>query len=217
MHIYEGILSATSGGREVLLAGTVAAAAGTALGLRRLDYERIPQTALLAAAFFVASMIQIPLGPTSVHLVLGGLMAVVLGWEAFPVVLCGLVLQAVFYSPIGPTTLGINTVIMALPAVICHYLFRGGVRSGRLPLVFVAGLAAGAVAIVLSALLSAGVLILAGREFHTAARLLLAAYLPVAIAEGLVTAYVVVLLRMVRPEVLGARIGDWGLGIGEEG
>ena len=42
MHLYEGILTATSGGREVLVAGTLVAAAGTAVGLRRLDYERIP-------------------------------------------------------------------------------------------------------------------------------------------------------------------------------
>ena len=46
-------------------------------------------------------MIQVPLGPTSVHLVLGGLMALTLGWEAFPIVLCGLVLQAVFYAAPG--------------------------------------------------------------------------------------------------------------------
>jgi cobalt/nickel transport system permease protein len=202
MHIYEGILSATTGGREVLAAGTLAAAAGTAIGLYRLDYERIPRTALLSAAFFVASMIQIPVGPSSVHLVLGGLMGLVLGWSAFPAVLCGLVLQAVFYSPTGLTTLGVNTVIMALPAVACHYLFRPGVRSGRLPLVFIAGFAAGATAILLGVMLSAAALVLAGKEFHTAAGLLLAAHPPVALLEGLVTANVVVLVRKVHPEVL---------------
>ncbi|MGA2067483.1 MAG: cobalt transporter CbiM [Thermoguttaceae bacterium] len=204
MHLYEGILSATSGGREVLAAGWVAAAAGTAVGLYRLDYERIPRTALLSAAFFVASMIQVPVGPSSVHLVLGGLMGLVLGWSTFPAVLSALLLQLVFFSPTGPTTLGVNTVIMALPAVACYYLFRPGVRSGRLPVVFLAASAAGATAILLGAVLSAGALMLSGREFQTAARAVLAVHLPVAVLEGLVTANVIVLVRKVRPEILQA-------------
>jgi len=204
MHLYEGILSATSGGREVLAAGWVAAAAGTAVGLYRLDYERSPRTALLSAAFFVASMIQVPVGPSSVHLVLGGLMGLVLGWSTFPAVLSALLLQLVFFSPTGPTTLGVNTVIMALPAVACYYLFRPGVRSGRLPVVFLAASAAGATAILLGAVLSAGALMLSGREFQTAARAVLAVHLPVAVLEGLVTANVIVLVRKVRPEILQA-------------
>jgi cobalt/nickel transport system permease protein len=204
MHIYEGFLSATAGGREVLVAGAVAAAAGTAVGLYRLDYERIPKTAVLSAAFFVASLIQFRVGPSSVHLVLGGLMGLVLGWSAVPAVLIALVLQAVFYSEGGLTTLGVNTLIMAGPAVLCYYLFRPGVRSGRQPLVFLAGFAAGATAILLGAILSFGAAMLAGEEFHTAARVLLLAHLPLAPIEGLVTANVVVLLRKVRPEVLEA-------------
>jgi cobalt/nickel transport system permease protein len=172
----------------------------------------------LSAAFFVASMIQIPVGPSSVHLVLGGLMGLVLGWSAFPAVLCGLVLQAVFYAPTGLTTLGVNTTIMALPAVICYYLFRPGVRSGRLPLVFIAGFTAGATAILLGAMLSAAALTLSGREFQTAARVVLAAHLPVALLEGLVTANVVVLVRKVHPAVLDApplAVAVEGLGIGD--
>ncbi len=106
MHIYEGILAATPAGREVLLAGAAAAAVGTAVGLWRLDYDRIPRTAVLSAAFFVASVIQVPLGPTSVHLLLGGLMGLVLGWSAFPAVLIALLLQAVFFSIGGLTRWG---------------------------------------------------------------------------------------------------------------
>ncbi|MGD0898620.1 MAG: cobalt transporter CbiM [Thermoguttaceae bacterium] len=202
MHIYEGFLSATASGREVLLVGSLAAAAGTAIGLRRLDYERIPKTAVLSAAFFVVSMIQVPLGPSSVHLVLGGLLGLVLGWSAFPAVLVALVLQAAFFAPTGLTTLGLNTLIMALPAVACHYLFRKGVQSGRVWLVFIAGFAAGVTAILLGVVLSVGAIALAGKDFHAAARLLFAWYLPLAPVEGLVTANVVVLLRKVRPEVL---------------
>jgi len=204
MHIYEGILAATPHGRELLLAGAAAAAVGTAIGLRKLDYERVPKVAVLSAAFFVASLIHVPLGPTSVHLVLSGLLGLVLGWAAFPAVLVGLILQAVFLSFGGPSTLGINTLVMALPAVACYYLFHGLARDGNEPRAFLAGFAAGATAIVLGALLTAAVLMLAGREFAAFGPAVVAAYLPAAAIEGLITGSVVVFVRKVRPELLDA-------------
>ena len=123
MHIGEGILSATPAGQGVLLAGAVAAAAGTFVGLRRLDEEQIPKAAVLGSAFFIAATIQVPFGHSSVHLILSGLMGLVLGWAVFPVVLVGLILQMAFFSIGGPTVLGLNTIIMAMPGVICYYLF----------------------------------------------------------------------------------------------
>mgnify|MGYP000653403121 CR=1 FL=1 len=57
--------------------GTVA---GTAAGLRKLDYDRMPQVAVLSAGFFVASLVHVPIGPTNVHLVLNGLVGLFLGW-----------------------------------------------------------------------------------------------------------------------------------------
>ena len=103
MHIGEGILTATRAGQGVLLAGTVAAAAGTMIGLRRLDEEQIPKAAVLGSAFFVASAIQVPMGYSSVHLVLSGLMGLVLGWAIFPTVLVGLILNwCSFRSPARP-------------------------------------------------------------------------------------------------------------------
>src|SRR5580704_11705268 len=128
MHIGEGILT-TPAGQCVLAAGAIAAAAGTFVGLRRLDEEQIPKAAVLGSAFFVASAIQMPLGGSSVHLILSGLMGLVLGWAVFPVVLVGLILQMAFFSIAGPTVLGLNTVIMALPGVICYYLLGSAVRG----------------------------------------------------------------------------------------
>ena len=130
MHISEGILSG-----PVLISGVVLAAAGTAIGLKKLDYERIPRAAILSAAFFVASLIHVPIGPSSVHLILNGIIGLILGWGAFPVILVALVLQAVFFQFGGITTLGVNTMIMAFPAIICYYLFGGLVRK-RLRIAF---------------------------------------------------------------------------------
>ncbi len=180
------------------------AAAGTAIGLRRLGPERVPQAGLLSAAFFVASLVQVPVGPSSVHLVLSGLLGLVLGWAAFPAVLIALTLQAAFFSIGGITTLGLNTVIMALPAVVCHFLFRRAAAVDSEWLVFGAGFAAGACAVILGALITTGALIVAGKEFSALAPLILAVHLPSAAVEGLVTGSVVVFIRKVRPELLDA-------------
>ncbi|PIP07111.1 MAG: cobalamin biosynthesis protein CbiM, partial [Syntrophobacterales bacterium CG23_combo_of_CG06-09_8_20_14_all_48_27] len=48
MHISEGVLSA-----PVLVAGALLTVGGTALGLKKMDYERIPEVAVLSSAFFV--------------------------------------------------------------------------------------------------------------------------------------------------------------------
>ena len=204
MHIYEGVLAGTPHGQALLLAGAAAAAAGTATRLRKLDYDRVPQVAVLSAAFFVASLIHVPLGPTSVHLVLSGLLGLVLGWAAFPAVLVALILQAVFFSFGGPTTLGLNTVVMALPAVACYYLFHAAVRNGTEPWVFAAGFAAGATAIILGALLTAASLVLAGKPFEVFGTMVLVGHLPLALIDGFVTGSVVVLVRKARPELLDA-------------
>ena len=65
MHLSEGVLHT-----PILLAGAVLAVAGIAVGLRRLESERLPLTALFAAAFFVAGTIHVPVGIGSVHLIL---------------------------------------------------------------------------------------------------------------------------------------------------
>jgi len=204
MHIAEGILAATTTGRELLLAGGALCAAGTAWGLYRLDYERIPRVAVLSSAFFVASLIHVPIGPTAEHLVLSGLMGLVLGWAVFPAVLVALLLQAVLFSYGGLTTLGVNTVIMALPGVVCYYVFGPLVRAEREPVVFAGACAAGAVGVLLGAVLNAGTLALAGEGYQAFAALVALLHLPMAGVEAIVTGSVVVLLRKVRPELLEA-------------
>ena len=119
MHISEGVLSA-----PVLLSGAALTFAGTAIGLRSLDYDRMAQVGILASAFFMASLIHVPIGPSSVHLLLNGVVGLLLGWAAFPAVLVGLALQAMFFQFSGITVLGVNTLNVALPAVLCFYIFN---------------------------------------------------------------------------------------------
>lgn len=204
MHIAEGALSGTTEGLVVLGVGWAATVVGTAIGLRRMDYERVPQVALLSATFFVVSLIQFPVGPTSVHLVLCGLMGLVLGWAAFPAVLVALTLQALIAGVGGPTTLGINTFVMAAPAVISYKFLRRGIHAKSETLTFLAAFFTGAFAFLLGALFNAGALALAGKEFHLFAGAALTAHLVAMPLEGLVTATTVVFLRKVRPELLEA-------------
>lgn len=205
MHIPDGPLSVSAVGIGILGAGAALAAAGTAWGLRRLDYERVPQVALLSSAFFVASLIHVPLGGASVHLVLNGLVGLVLGWAAFPAILIALALQAVFFPGLGGfTTLGVNTVVMAAPAVVSYAMFHRLVRSPNQTAAMLTGFAAGALAVLLGAALLAAVLAAAGKEFETLAQAVLLAHVPVAMVEGLVTSSAVAFLRKVRPALLEA-------------
>ena len=196
MHISEGILSG-----PVLISGVVLAAGGTAIGLKKLDYERIPRAAILSAAFFVASLIHVPIGPSSVHLILNGIIGLILGWGAFPVILVALVLQAVFFQFGGITTLGVNTMIMAFPAIICYYLFGGLVRK-RLRIALLAAFACGALSVLLSGIMVGLALIFTEENFLKVSYLVVAAHLPVIIIEGLITAFCVAFLRKVQPEIL---------------
>jgi len=197
MHISEGILA-----WPVLTSGAVIAAAGTGVALRALSEERIPQIAILSSAFFVASLVHVPLGPSSVHLILNGLVGLLLGWMAFPAILVGLLLQAVLFQFGGLTTLGVNTMIMAAPAVVCHYLFRAGVASGNRTVSWTCSFLCGAVAVFLGSLLVALSLVFTGEAFLGVARLVVFAHLPVMVIEGLITAFCVAFLRQVKPEIL---------------
>jgi len=196
MHISEGVLSPA-----VLGGGAALTAVGTAIGLKKLDYEAIPRVAILSAAFFVASLIHVPVGPVGLHLVLNGLMGLLLGWLAFPAILIALFLQALLFQFGGLTVLGVNAFTMAAPAVICFYAYRGFLRRGG-RIAAVAAFACGATAILLSGLLVAVALIFTGQAFLEVAELVALAHFPVMIVEGLITLFVFLFLEKVRPEML---------------
>lgn len=196
MHISEGVLSL-----PVLLGGWGIAVAGLAVGLKKMRHEQLPTVAVLSACFFVASLIHIPIGPSSVHLILSGLLGVVLGVAAFPAIMVALMLQAVLFQFGGITCLGANTTIMALPAVICYFIFRsfivsGGIRSQ------VAAFLCGSLSIFLSSLLCAFSLAASGQAFFAAAKLIVLAHVPIMVLEGIITVAAVSFLYKVRPEVL---------------
>lgn len=196
MHISEGILSG-----PVLVSGIALAVAGTAVGLKKLDYDRIPQAGILSASFFVASLIHIPIGPSSVHLILNGIVGLILGWSAFPAILVALTLQAVFFQFGGITTLGVNTVNMAVPAVLCYFLF-GRTLHKRPPIAFIAAFACGFISVFLGAIFVGLSLVFTEENFFKVSAMLVVAHVPVMIIEGIITGFCVSFLRKVQPDML---------------
>ena len=197
MHISEGVLSA-----PVLITGAALTAVAVGIGLKKMDYDRIPQVAILSSAFFVASLIHVPVGPSSVHLILNGIMGVLLGLAAFPSILVALTLQAFLFQFGGITTLGINTFNMAFPAVVCFYAFGHGVRHENSVIAHCSAFGCGFVAVLLSGIMVATSLVFVEESFVQVARLVVIAHLPVMIIEGILTVFCVGFLRKVRPEIL---------------
>ena len=200
MHIVDGILS-----HPVVIGGAVLSIAGVAYGLRQIDEDRIPQVGVLSATFFLASHIHFPVGVTSVHLILNGLLGITLGWAAFPAMFIALLLQAAFFGYGGLLVLGVNVLNIALPAVIVWYMFHSLVqRSAPRQAAFWAGIA-GASSIALTALMVTFSLALSGQEFRVAANLVFYIPIPVLLLEGLLTAAAVGLIVRVRPDFFAAR------------
>ncbi|MDD3445879.1 MAG: cobalt transporter CbiM, partial [Zavarzinia sp.] len=138
-HIPDGVLSL-----PVVAGGWAVAAGMVGVSLRRLTEAAIPGTAVLSAAFFTVSLVAVPDGPSSVHLLLSGLMGLMIGPLTAPAVMIGLALQALLFGFGGLTTLGVNTVNIALPGILAGLVLAplvrraGPVRAGVL-----AGIGAG--------------------------------------------------------------------------
>lgn len=210
MHVSDGILPTS-----VCLIGYVATGAATWYSLHRINRqddprEGIPKASLLAAAFMVVSWIHIPIPPTSVHLVLIGLMGAVLGYYAFPAILIGLFFQAVMFQHGGLTNLGINASVMGMSALLAHYIFQTRTllpRGGRIVL-YLFGFIAGACGTGFAALMMFAILFTTiPAHLDVAAETagiytLTLAHVPLMFIEGLFTALVVLFLERVKPELL---------------
>jgi cobalt/nickel transport system permease protein len=212
MHIPDGFVPPS-----VCIAGYAITGGVTWYSLREIKRSRdpqanIPKSALFTAVFFVASLIHIPAPPplTSFHLVLNGMMGTLLGYYAFLAILIGLFFQAVMFQHGGLSTLGINAVIMGLPALVAYYIFRIRVRLVRKQSFWTKALAffSGSSAVLLSATLFASIMIstispeLDATTEKTAIYLSLGSYLIQALVEGTFTVMIISFLEKVKPELL---------------
>lgn len=118
IHIADGVLTASW-----CTAGYVVATVLAVAGAWRLRDEEIPRIALATAVFFVASQMHVPLGVSSAHLLLNGLVGVVLGRRALVAIPVGLFLQAGLFGHGGFSSLGVNSCVQAIPALLAAILY----------------------------------------------------------------------------------------------
>ncbi|MFM7148475.1 MAG: CbiM family transporter [Gemmataceae bacterium] len=118
VHVSDGVLD-----WPILALGFAGTAILVMASLWKLDDREIPKIALLTSAFFVASSIHVPIGPSSVHLLLNSLVGVLLGWRAPLAIATGVTLQAVLIPHGGISTIGINALAEILPALAAFLLY----------------------------------------------------------------------------------------------
>jgi len=201
MHISEGVLTVPA-----LVGGGIITAAGTMIGLKKIDYDQVMTIGLFSSAFFIASFIHVPMGPSSVHLLLNGLLGLILGWAAFPAILAALFLQAVLFQYGGIIVLGANAAIICAPAVFLGLLLRPFLQTnGKKRLL--ASFCAGFFSILGSSLFMAASLVFSNEGFQTASYLLVLWNLPIAVLEGIITMFTVSFLARVQPEILSFSLG----------
>jgi cobalt/nickel transport system permease protein len=190
MHISEGFLSA-----PVLSAGWLIAAGGVAYGLKKIEPEGIVRVAMISSVFFLASLVNVRVGPGATHLSLIAPMGLMLGWGAPPAVFVALTLQAVLFQFGGLTVLGANTVSMGGAALCVHILFGKAVRVDGVRFQTAAAFAAGISGVLLAAGMTGLWLVLSDRGLSSAAGIIVVSHLPIAVVEGIFTAFLVIFLR----------------------
>lgn len=197
MHISDGILSGS-----ILAAGFAGTAVVAGLTLRKMDMEEIPKVSVITAVFFVASLIHIPVGPSSVHLILNGLVGVVLGWRAFPAIMLGIILQAILFGHGGVSVIGVNCLMLGGGGLAAYAVWqlRHYLHLPKKEVIF--GGLAGGTALLVSGLILALALVTTGKQFHVMAGTVLGAHVPVIIIEAIVCGAAAGFLARVRPHVL---------------
>ena len=199
MHISEGILKA-----EIIIPSAVVAGVWVAYLLYRLNFKDIPKIACMSAIFFVASFIHIPLGPTAIHLVLGGLVGAFLGVNAIIAIFVGLLLQALFFGYGGISVLGVNLLMIAVPTIFARYFVKLSFKEQKYQKIYryICWFLVGFIPLLCSSLILSGVLVLNGKEFLAISGLALAANFPLMIVEGIINLFAISFIYRVNKELL---------------
>ena len=203
VHISDGILEPWLWG----YIGWGITAAILAYTLKKMKIDDVPKLSVITAAIFVASLIRIPAGPASIHLVLSGFAGVTLGILAYPCIFIAVLMQAFLFQHGGVTTIGINTVNMGVPALISFLIFKAGMKLNigisKKEVLF--GAIAGGTAVALAVLLLAVELLVTGEQFTEITTTVVFAHIPVILVEAIFTGVIAGFLATVKPEMLSIK------------
>ncbi len=198
MHIADGVLST-----PVAAATTGVTAATLAYSVKGMKEEEIPKTSLMAGVFFAVSLISIPVGPSTIHPLFAGLLGVILGRRAPLAIFVGLLLQAVLFQHGGLTTLGANTLMLSVPALLAYRIYN--TLSGR-P-VFFRGALVGGLSVAITVFILVILLVITDMAFtegtFSVINILVVGHLPLIAIEAAVTGAALQLVAKAKPEMLG--------------
>jgi cobalt/nickel transport system permease protein len=202
VHLPDGVLAT-----KWWLGGWAATVVLMALSAWRIQAEEIPRLSLVSAACFVASSIHVPLGVTSVHLLLNCLAVLLAGPRAALAIFPALLLQALLLNHGGLLILGVTTVIYTVPALVLWVLGQMVLRRfpalARLRWAWLTGALLGGGTVLATVSLNALVLYLGGLESWSAlVMLVFVAHLPVVAVEACITASLLTYLCRVKPDLL---------------
>lgn len=197
MHISEGVLSP-----EMVITGWIGAIPILVFSLKTIKSHQLPRIALFSSLFFVISFIHVPLGPTSAHLSLNGLLGLFLGLGVFPALFIALLFQALFFQYGGITVLGLNTLIMGIPPYLSYLFFARRLNSSRRAVTLISAFATGSFSFLGSVILLSLITYLSNPKFYLFSGVLIITQLPMALVEGLITAFTVMFLKQTYPEAL---------------
>lgn len=200
IHISDGVLS-----WQTLALGWVISGIVIFFSVRNIKAEQVPKISVITACFFVASLFHIPVGPTSVHLILNGLVGAIVGPFCYISIFLGVVLQAFLFGHGGVTVIGVNSLNIGIPALLGYGVFTVGQRFIRWesPVKsFLLGALVGGLAIALAVLFATVMLYSSGEEFAGVIKALILFHIPVILIEAVVVGSIVSFLLKVKPEIL---------------
>lgn len=194
MHLADGVLSP-----EMVVATYVATGASIAYGLKGIEEDDIPKIALMSGTFFAASLISIPVPPSSVHPLLCGLIGIILGKRSALAFFPALFLQALLFKHGGLTSLGANTFLLFIPALISSYIYRNlKIRP------FIKGTIVGGFSVVMTVIILIGILFLTDKRFaagdFSVINILVLSHLPLVLVEGILTGAAVEFLEKTKTD-----------------
>ena len=181
-----------------MLAACLAGAA-----LKKVKQEDITKISVVGAAFFVSSLIHFKVGFSSVHLTLIGLVGIILGIHSSLAIITGLFFQAVMFHHGGLSTLGVNSVLFSVPALIVYGIFDMVYKRVKSQTVLgvLSGILSGG-AIVLALLFVIVILHFSGEELLGFAYFFSLSNGVLALVEGVVTALAIMQICRVKPQML---------------
>jgi ABC-type Co2+ transport system, permease component len=229
MHISDGVLPT-----GVLIAGWILTVLllvmSIAYSRKKMNNisEKVPQVAVVTAALFVVCLIKIPVGFTSLHLMLAGLAGILLGPLVFACIFISLLLQALLFQFGGITVLGVNSLLMGIPGLVGWLIFKA-LSKTKMPFA-ASGALTSVIAVTITTILLGIVFYVSGVDFGSMGPALkivaeipvlssiadmLKTYpalltffiiflvnIPLMIAEGIISAFILPFIEKVKPEIL---------------